>query len=225
MAKAKGRAKASTSRAASILGGIGKKAASKSTSTTPQIPVSDESTLEAMAAIIDAKNCAKEADSALKIAEGAFRSEATDLLDGRCRADGTLHTSVRLMGTLTPDGEDARPLVLRFERKRCCKKMDEADASDPLHSAFGADFDDLFAPKRTIEIDTSKLTDQQIEALVEAMQEAIGDSFDAAVAVQSLILPKEAFFGRRILDAKIRVKAENAEADGFAVPFMPSFKL
>ncbi len=226
MVKAKTRTKpTSTSKAATLLGSIGKKSAGKSTSTTPQISVSDEPTLEAMAAIIDAKNRAKEADSSLKIAEGAFREEATELFETRCRADATLHTSVKFMGQFVVDGEDARPLALRFEQKRCCKKMSEEEAADPLHSAFGSDFDALFAPQRTIEIDTSKRTDEKIDKLVEAMQEALGDSFDDAVAVQSLILPKEAFFGKRILDAKIRAKADNAAADGYAVPYASSFKL
>ncbi len=226
MAKTKTRTKtASKGGAASILGGIGKKGSTKSKSTTPQINVSDEVQLEAIAEIMEAKSAVKRADSALKIAEGAFRDDATELFEGRCREDATLHTSVRLVGTLTPDGEDARPLSLQYVQTRRCKKMQEDEASDPLHSAFGKDFDDLFAPQRTVEIDTSKLTDDQIEAVVGAMQEALGNSFDDAVAVQALILPKEAFFGKRVLDAKVRAKADKAAADGFAVPFSSSFKL
>lgn len=222
---AKTRTKTTKGGAASLLGGISKKGSTGSKSTTPQINVSDEALLEAMGEIIDAKNAVKQADSSLKIAEGAFRDDATDLFEERCRSDGTLHTSVRFMGRQSPNGEDTRPLSLQYVRTRRCKKMQEDEASDALHSAFGADYDKLFAPQRTIEIDTSKLTDEQIGAVVEATQEALGDSFDDAVTVQALIIPMEAFFGKRILDAKIRAKAENAAADGFAVPFSSSFKL
>ena len=215
----------STRSAASLLGGISKKGSTKAKSTTPQISVSDVAQLEAIAEIIDAKNTTKQAESALKIAEGAFRDEATDMFEGRCRLDGTLHTSVRFMGRLTPDGEDVRPLSLQFVQTRRCKPMLEDEASDPLHSAFGGDYDALFAAQRTIEIDTNLLTDKQIESVVGAIQTALGNTFDAAVAVQALIVPKEAFFGQRVLDAKIRAKADNAVADGYAVPFSSSFKL
>lgn len=225
MARTRTKTTSKGSAAASLLGSIGKKTPGKSKSATPQITVSDEASLEVMLEIIDAKNAVKQAESTLKIAEGAFRDDATDLFEKRCRDDGTLHTSVRFMGRFSPDGEDARPLSLQYVQPRRCKKMQEDDASDPLHSAFGADFDALFVPQRTIEIDTSKLTDEQIGAVVEAMQEALGDSFDDAVAVQALIVPKPGFFDRRILDAKIRAKADNAAADGYAIPFISSFKL
>lgn len=215
----------STSSAASLLGKIGKKGSGKTKSSTPQINVSDVEQLEAIADIVDAKNAVKQADSALKIAEGAFRDDATDLFEKQCRSDGTLHTSVRFMGQLSPDGEGARPLSLQYVQTRRCKKMQEDDASDALHSAFGSDFDRLFTPQRTVEIDTSVLTDQQIEDVVGAIQKALGSTFDDAVSVQALIVPREAFFGKRILDAKIRTKADNAASDGFAVPFSPSFKL
>lgn len=211
--------------AASILGNIGKKDAKKTKSTTPQINVTEEGQLEALAAIMDAKNAAKRADSALKIAEGAYRDTATVRFEDRCRADGTLHTSVRFMGTLTPEEGDSRPVSVQLTQTRRCKKMQEREATDALHSAFGSDFDRLFAPQRTVEVDTSKLTDEQIEELVEKMQEVLGDTFNDAVSVEALIVPREAFFGKRILDARIRAKAANAAADGFAVPFSSSFKL
>lgn len=210
---------------ASLLDRVGKKGSGRTQSTTPQIVVSDEDVLEFMAAIIDAKDVKNTAESALKIAEGAFRDEATDLFETRCRADGTLHTSVRLMGTLQPDSESARPLVLRFEQRRCCKKMDFDEVEDALHSAFGADFDALFGPSRKIEIDVEKMTEDQTNDVVKALMDALGDDFDSIVKVDKLMIAKEAFFGQRILNAKIRTKADNAAADGYAEVFAASFKL
>lgn len=225
-AKTKTRTKASSKGgAASLLDQVGKKGTGRTKSDTPQVAISDESMLESIAAIIDAKVAKKEAESALKIVEGAFRDEATDLFENRCRSDGTLHTSVRFMGRLMPDGKDPRPLSLQFVQTRRCKKMDFDEATDPLHSAFGEDYDDLFAPSRTIEIDVEKMTDDQQEAVVGALMEALGDDFNDIVSVDKLIVPKEAFFGQRILNAKIRAKADNAAADGFAVPFASSFKV
>ncbi|KKK85819.1 hypothetical protein LCGC14_2769450, partial [marine sediment metagenome] len=93
----------SRSSAATALGKIGKKGSASSRSATPQLSVTDEGQLEAIADIIDAKNVAKEADSALKIAEAAFRDEATELFEAHCRDHGALQTSVRFMGTLELD--------------------------------------------------------------------------------------------------------------------------
>ncbi len=214
----------SKGRTADLLDQVGKKSTARAQSTTPQIVIRDEAVLESMAAILDAKRVKTEAASALNVVEGAFRDDAIELFETRCRADGALHTSVRLMGTLTPDGEKARPLLLRFEQKRCCKKMDFDDASDPLHSAFGEDFDDLFAPSRTIEIDVEKMTGEQSNEVVRALMSALGDNFDAIVTVTKLIVAKPAFFPKRVLDAKIRAKADNAAADGYAVTYAPSFK-
>ena len=225
MAKSRIRTKAANKGAASLLGRLSTKPTASAKSTTPQIAVSDEVQLTAIAEIIDAKNAVKQADSALKVAEGAFRTDAIDLFEDRCRKDGTYHTSVRMVGKLIQDGQDSRPLSLQLVATRKCGKMLETDASDPLHSAFGTDFDALFAPQRTVEIDTSKLTDEQIEKLVETMQDALGDSFEDAVSVNALIVAKEAFYGRRILDSKIRVKADNAAADGYAKTTTPYFKL
>lgn len=208
----------------SALSRVGKKGTTKSKSNTPQITITDQEQLQALKEIVDAKIAVKAAESAKKIAEGAFLDEATDLYESKCRNDGTLHTSVRFLGTLDMDGQK-ESLSLQFLQTRRCKKMVEDEASDPLHSAFGNDFDDLFNPQRTIEIDTSKLTDEQVDAVVEKLEEALGDNFDDAVSVEALILPKEAFFGKRILDANIRAKAQNAAADGYAVPFAPAFKL
>ncbi len=222
---AKTRTKTSGKSKASLLDKVGKKVTGQSKSITPQIAVSDEEILESMAAIIDAKGDRSRAESALKIAEGAFRDEATVLFEERCRDDGTLHTSVRLMGTLHPDGEAKRPLMLRFEQRRCCKKMDFDEVDDALHSAFGPDFEKLFAPSRKIEIDVEKMTEDQTNDVVEALMEALGDDFSSIVQVDKLMVPKTAFFGQRVLDAKIRVKAAKAAADGFAVPFASSFKL
>ena len=218
--------KPTTVSAATLLGGLSQKGSTKSKSTTPQVNITDETQLEAVRRIIDAKQAMKQAESLLDMAEGAFREDATILFEDCCRKDGTLHTAVRFMG-IDETGiiYETRPLSLQFIQARRCKKMTEGDASDPLHSAFGEDFDDLFAPQRTVEIDTSKLTDDQIGDVIKAMQGVLGDSFDAAVSVEALIMPKEAFFGKRILDARIRAKADNAVADGYAVPFAPSFKL
>lgn len=226
MAKSRTSTKASSkSKSPSLLDQVGKKATGRTKSTTPQISVSNEAVLESMVAIIDAKKVKSEAESALKIAEGSFRNEATDLFENRCRADGTLHTSVRFMGTQNPDGENARPLALRYEQKRCCKKMYLDDASDALHSAFGEDFDDLFTPDQTIEINVEAMTQDQTDDVIIALRNVLGDQFDDIIDVDKLIVPKEAFFGRRILDAKIRAKADNAVADGYAVPFASSFKI
>lgn len=225
MAKSQTRTKASSKGGTtSLLDSIGKKGTGRTKSTTPQIAVSDEAVLESIAAIVDAKNVKREAESALKIAEGAFRDEATGLFENRCRTDGTLHTSVRFMGTLSPHGEATRPLSLQYVQVRRCLKMDFDEANDPLHSAFGNDFDKLFAPARTIEVDVEKMTETQSNDVVRALMDALGDDFDEIVAVEKLIVPKEAFFGKRILDAKIRAKADNAAADGYAVPFSSSFK-
>jgi len=215
----------SKSKSPSLLDQVDKKATGRTKSTTPQIAVSEEAVLGSMAAIIDAKKVKTEAESALKIAEGSFRSEATELFENCCRADGTLHTSVRFMGTVTPDGEKPRPLSLQYTQKRMCKQMDFDEASDPLHSAFGEDFDDLFAPKRTIEIDVEKMTEEQTNDVIEGLMKVLGDEFDSVVGVDKLIVAKEAFFGKRILDAKIRTKADNAVADGYAVPYAASFKV
>lgn len=210
---------------ANPLSAIGKKSAGRTKSSTPQITVSDEGMLEAIAAIVDAKKAKADAESALKIAEGAFRDEATEMFEGRCRDDGTLHTSVRFMGTQKLTDGETRPVALQYTQSRRCTKMQEDEASDALHSAFGEDFDGLFEPQRTVEIDTSVLSDKQIASLVEAMQEALGERFGDAVTVEALIVPKEAFFGKRILDAEIGKKAAVAEADGYAKLVTASFKL
>lgn len=223
---AKKSTKAPNKGGSSLASRLGTKAPAAAKSSTPQINVTDEAHLAAIAAIIDAKNEAKRADSALKVAEGAFRDEAVEMFETRCRKDGTLHTSVRMLGTLTQeDRQEKRPLSLSFTQSRRCKKMTEADASDPLHSAFGEDYDPLFDEQRVIEVDTGNLSDDQIDALVEKMQEALGDDFEAAVSLQALIVPKEAFYKKRMLDAKIRAKVDNAVADGYAEVTSPFFKL
>jgi hypothetical protein len=226
MAKSRTSTKAkSTGSAASLLGSIGAKPASTSKSKSPVVTVTDQGQLAAMKAIIDAKNAQKAAVSALKVAEGGFRDEACGHYETRCREDGTLHTSVKLAGRLEVDGSGPETLSVSYTQTRRCAKMVEAEASDPLHAVFGDEFDNLFAPSRTIEVDTAVLSDETIVKLVEAMQEALGDSFDSAVTVESLIQPKEAFFGRRILDDNVRKLAARAVADGYAVPFTASFKV
>ncbi|MHA2279625.1 MAG: hypothetical protein ACXAC5_01860 [Promethearchaeota archaeon] len=210
--------------AASVLGQLGKKPAASSKSKTPVVTVTNQAQLAAMKAIADAKNAQKAAVSALKVAEGGFRDNACEYYETRCREDGTLHTSIKLVGRLEPDKGEPEALSLSYTQTRRCGKMVEAEASDPLHAVFGDEFDNLFAPSRTIEIDTSVLNDDQVVKLVAAMQKALEDSFDDAVTVESLIVPKEAFFGKRILDDNIRKLAARAVADGYAVPFTASFK-
>ena len=210
--------------AANLLGSIGSKPASTSKSKSPVVQVTDQKQLKAMVAIVDAKNAQKAAVSALKVAEGGFRDDARTYYESRCQSDGTLHTSVKLVGQLDQDGQ-TQPVSLNFVQTRKCCKMLEADASDPLHAVFAGEFDKLFVPQRTIEVDTSVLSEEQVVAVVEAMQDALGDSFDPAVTVEALIFPKEAFFGKRVLDPKIHKLAARAAADGYAVPFTPSFKV
>jgi len=209
--------------AASLLGSIGKKPAASSKSKTPVVQVTDQKQLTLMREIAEAKNAQKAAVSRLKVAEGGFRDDACGMYENRCQSDGTLHTSIKLVGEID-DGAGGEPVSVSYTQTRRCLKMPEADASDPLHATFGDEFDNLFAPERTIEIDTSVLSDDQIVAAVEALQGALGDSFDSAVTVESLIVPKEAFFGKRILDPKIQKLAQRAAADGYAVPFAASFK-
>lgn len=209
--------------AASLLGRIGTKPAAISKSKTPVVQVTDQKQLTLMRQIVKAKNDQKAAVSALKVAEGGFRNDACDHYEKRCRSDATLHTSVKLVGEIA-DEAGGETVSVSYTQTRRCLKMAEADASDPLRSVFGNEFDKLFAPERTIEINTGLLSDEQIVAAVEALQEAIGDSFDSAVTVESLIVPREAFFGKRILDPKIAKLAARSAVDGYAVPFAASFK-
>lgn len=212
------------STAMSLLGNIGVKPATTSKSKTPLVQVLDQKQLKALAAVVKAKNKHAEAASALKVAEGGFRDTARDHYEKRCQSDGTLHTSVKLVGQIV-QGDETKSLSLNYTQTRRCAKMLEDQATDPLRSVFGAEYDNLFGPQRTIGIDTSVLSDDQIVAVVEAMQTALGDNFDAAVTVESLLVPKEAFFGKRVLDPKIHKQARRAAADGYAVPFAASFKL
>lgn len=207
--------------ASSLLAGIGQKPKGKAKSKTPLITVTNEDHIECMRAIANAKMDAKRAESCLKVAEGEFRGSAVELFEGRCRDDVALHTSVKLVG----QPEDGDPVSLTFTQPRRCAKMTMEDANDSLHSAFGDEYDDLFTPQQTISIDTSVLTEKQIVKLVEAAQEALGDSFDSAVTVASVIEPREPFFSRRILDPNISLIAKRAADDGLAVPFKPSFKI
>jgi hypothetical protein len=224
MAKSRTTAANKTGSAANLLGKIGKKSKATSTSKTPVVNITDQAHLSALKAIYDAKIKQKEAESARTVAEGGFRDKARELYEARCREDGTLHTSVKFVGTLD-DQAGGEPVSVSFTQARKCGKMVEDEASDPLHSVFGNEFDNLFAPERTIAIDTGVLSDDQIVAAVEALQEAIGDSFDSAVTVESLIVPKEAFYGRRILDDKIRKLAARAASDGYAKVNTPFFKI
>jgi len=203
---------------------LGKKTP-KATSSTPVVNVTDGKQLKAIQAIVDAKNAKKAAETAIMLAEGQFRNVATDKFETRCRQDGTLHTSVRLMGNLVlTDGTSKTPSILFTQPRRCCK-MEEDDTSDPLHVIFGKDFDDLFKPQRTIEINTDLLTDEQIDDALTALQDALGDQYDDAIDSECLIVPRDAFYGRRILDDRIRKLARRASDDGYAKPTKASFKL
>jgi hypothetical protein len=225
MAKTKTKTKAKAKPKVSALDRIGGKATKKATSITPQIVITDDSQLEAIAEILDAKAKLTEATSAFETAELGFKDDATDLYENRCRKDGTRHSSVQFLGTLNQD-EDSRPVSVKLVAAARMKgKMHEDEASDAMHSAFGSDYDDLFTSQRTIEIDVNKLTDDQIDKLIGGMEDALGDSFDDAVSVNKFIVPQPAFYGRRILDAKIRAKTDNAVADGYAKVSQPYFKI
>lgn len=206
--------------AASVLGSIGKKGASKTTSKTPIIAITERDHLAAMAAIIDAKNAVKQAESALNLAEGEFRGTATEMFEDKCRNDRVLHSSIKLVGR-----EGSETLALLYTQSSVCCKMQEEEAAEPLQSVFGDEFDNLFQPRRTIAVDTSVLTEEQTIKVVEAMQTALGDVFNSAVTVERLIEPKDSFFSRRILDNDVRVMAQRAAEDGYAKMKSPFFKI
>lgn len=226
MAKAKAKTtKAAPRGGSSLASRLGAKPTTKAKSSTPQVTVTDEAHLTLMAAIVDAKGDVKRAESALDVAEGALRDDAIEMFEDKCRKDAELHTSVHMLGILVQEGEDNRPVSLSLTQNRRCGKMTEADASDPLHSAFGVDYESSFDEQRVIEIKTGNLSDDQIDTLVEKMQEALGDDFDAAVALQALIVPKPEFYRKRMLDTDFRVKVDHAAADGYAKVTKAFFKL
>jgi len=203
---------------------IGLTPTATSKSDTPIVRVTDQGQLKTMQEIIQAKRAQKTAESALQVAEDGFRDDAEQLYETRCREDEQLYTSIKLVGELETDDATETQSV-SFTQTRKCRKMTEALASDPLRSVFQDEFDNLFGPERTIAIDTEVISEKQLRILIEKMMEALGDSFNSAVTVKRWLVPKEAFYRRRILDDKIRKDAARAKDDGFAVPNKAFFKV
>ena len=154
MAKSKTRTtKTTTKKAITVatpaLASLSKKTSKATKSATPTVTVTDQQQLQAMEAIVDAKNAKKAAESVMKAAEHNLRDAATELFETRCREDADLHTSIRLVGKLEhEDGTTTTPSVM-YTQPRMCLKMEEADATDPLRAVFAKDFDSLFVVKQT----------------------------------------------------------------------------
>lgn len=225
MAKTKTTPKATVS-GADLLAQLGVATKKDTKSKTPHISVTDPAQILSILAIVEGKEAVKEADSALKVAEEEFRDTATELYERKCQSDGTLHTSVRMVGTL-----QGQPLTLMYQQARSCLKMQEAEAKVPLQTIFGNRFYELFETKRTLSIKTESMNDNQITAVIQALQTALGlETFgkfvsDQVITSENLINPTEAFFGRRILDVDIRVLADRAQEEGFAQLKSSCFKL
>jgi len=203
----------------SLLNNITRKNVTKTKSVIPQIQINDSEMLESMAKIIVAKMENTKIKSILEIEEAQLRDKASQIFEETCRKDSSLHTSVRFTGQ-----HENENVSLQFTQKRQCLKMKE-DAVDTLCSIFGEDYNDLFGAKKTIEINVEKLTEEQLEDIIEGMMKSIDlDTFHNAVSVESFVVPKDAFFTKRVLDPKIRIKARNASDEGVAKVFKASFK-
>ena len=204
MAKTKTIEKTKTS-AADLLGSLVGKPKSASVSKTPTISLTNPVHVAAVKAIIQAKEDKKQAESALSVAEASFKEDATTAFEKKCRDDRNVHSSVRFVG------QDAS---LLFTQPSALTKMSEDEVSDGLQEIFGNDFSTLFHPKRTIEIDTEKLSDNQIVSLITAMQGALKNDFSEVVTVDKLVVPYPEFFEKRVLDDRIRQLYMRANEEG-----------
>ena len=191
--------------AADLLGSLVGKPKSASTSKTPTISLTNPVHVAAVKAIIQAKEDKKQAESALSVAEVSFKEDATTAFEKKCRDDRNVHSSVRFVG---------QDVSLLFTQPSALTKMSEDEVSEPLRAIFGNDFSTLFHPKRTIEINTEKLTDNQIVSLITAMQAALKDSFSEVVTVDKLVVPYPEFFEKRVLDDRIRQLYMRANEEG-----------
>jgi hypothetical protein len=203
------------------LSAIGDNKATATASKTPEIVLTNQDALAQVKAVIDAKNAAKQAKSALDISQGAFRDTANEMFESRCREDGNVHTSVRFLGK-----HNGTPLRLTFTQPRSTTKMDEKEVDDDLHSIFQDDFDRFFEAKTTIEIDTDKLNHDQILKVVAALREVIDpEIFNSVVNAPGRIHAKDVFYTKRILDDRVRKLAHRAETDGCYAMKAASFTL
>lgn len=196
-----------------LLNSIKSKGSTKSKSATPIVNVTDEDELKKIQAIIDAKRAAKAAEAAKKVAEAAFREAAVEYHEESCRKDSTFHSSVKLAGKV-----DDETVSLSFIQNKKCGKMLKEEAEDPLRTIFQDDFDELFSIKQTLEIDPSVLSDDQIAELLTAMVKILGESFQDAVSSDPVVIPNESFYGKRIMDDRIRTLAARAVEAGYAKP-------
>lgn len=200
-----------TTKKRGALASIGKKAKGTSKSETPIIRMTDADMLNLAHVVLDCKRREKEIAGERKIAEGQLHPMMAPLFEERCRKDGTLHTSIKASGTMEEAGET---VTIQYTQPRVCLKMETDETLDQLEAVFGERFDEFLQEVPIINIDTTKLNADQTDALVTAMREALGESFDDAVEIDSTIQPRECFFGQRILNADVRALADKANTDG-----------
>jgi hypothetical protein len=226
MAKASTTKKAApTTTGVDLLAQLGGSTKKKAKSDTPHISIADPTQVQQILAIIDSKEQFKEAESTLKVAEDAFRESAMGLYEDRCRDDATLHTSVRFVAQT-----NTSPNSLMFQQTRRCTKMPEAEAAPALQAIFGNQYYNLFEAKRTLNIKTESMTNDQITAVIGALQAALGPDFatfanNGDIFSENIIVAKEAFFGQRILNPTVQSMCKRAMDEGVVKLFSSSFKL
>jgi len=185
--------------------------------------ITDPEQIEQLIAIREGKADQKAAKSKVDVAQGEARPWAEEFFETQCRQDGTLHSSIRYT-----DGDD-NTITYTQKAKVNSTSMKEEDAQPVLERVFGDRYDEFFESRQTLSIDTTKLTNDATNGIIEALMAALGDDFYAmkesgAISAELVVAAKAAFFRGRILDVDVRRMAEQASSEGVAVVEMASFK-
>lgn len=214
--KTKAKTKTTRTSGASLLSGMAGSQPATTKSNTPVVLLTTDDQKAKLQAIIDAKVEEKRAIGLLKMAQDAFRPEATELYEAQCRADNLHHSSVKLTG----GGKQAT-----FTQQSRLLPMKEAEVGDDMHRIFGDQFDEFFGLSQTLSLKADLLEDAEIVKIIRFLQKLLPeDRYKSVVGVQSIIKAKPRYYSQRILNPAVKKLAVAAETEGLAKPWGASFK-
>lgn len=162
---------------------------------------------------LDAKKILDDAEARKTDAEKRMIEAGVPLHIEVCRADGKVHSSLRLRGT-------DRDTVLMTQAARWIK-MPTDKAEDPLRAEFPDEFDQYFQVKTKFELDADKLTPQQAQKIAQAL----GDDAAELLVMTSVVEPTEKFLTDAILDDRVTKRWQRVQAnEGLCKLIKPSFR-
>jgi hypothetical protein len=202
------------------LGGLRKRAGTKE-------PAAKKSSIPVVSAPADIDAAIadwNEADRELKTwkgkkedAEARMTDECQDIRIARCKADGTLYPSIKVVGD---HGH------VQFTQAAKFLQMDADETEDRIKAICGGDFDNLFEIKTTYTLDETALAAlPNADEIADKLVKALGKHVELLKA-KSVVVPKEEYVRGRIGLGKpaIEKMASQLEADGLAVPCKASFR-